>query len=81
MLAIGRYEPGFPALRSDRLDRLGAALTVAAVDDDLGARVGEPQGDRFAETRRCSRNERLQALQIAVFGLRHDYTSSSFYSA
>src|SRR5206468_2399174 len=49
---IGRYEPGAPALRSDRLDRLGTPRSVAAVDDDLGARGGEPEGDRFADTGR-----------------------------
>jgi len=61
--SAARSAPGRP--RDDLLHRRGAALGVAAVDDDLGTVAGELQGDRATDAGGRARDQRLLILEVA----------------
>jgi|SRR5438105_2805704 len=68
---IGRDEAGASALRLDLFDCLRSTRGVAAMHDDVGTIARKLRGDRAAESGRGSRDERFQAMQIALLSGSH----------
>src|ERR1700676_2668522 len=68
---VGRDEVGAATLQLDLFDRLHTARRVPAMHGDVGAIARELRRDRAAEPGRGSRDERSQAMQIALLGRSH----------
>jgi hypothetical protein len=64
---------GAAALQLDLVDRLRTARRVAAMYRDLGAIPRELKGNRTAEAGRCSRDESVQTMEIALLSRSHRF--------
>jgi hypothetical protein len=69
---LGGNEPRFSARHFDRIDGLGTALRIAAVDDDLGSLTCQLNSDRTADAGRCARDERSLAVELLDLSGSHD---------